>query len=161
VTASTRTRVALAVAVPVAAFALVLAAAHAVGGAPAVAETSGVLGPGTVTVHLTIHHSRFLTDSGAALRVHTGTTVRFVIDNRDPIGHEFIVGDDGVHRRHEAGTEPVHPPRPGEVSVPALSTAETTFQFTGSTGAGDVLYACHLPGHFRYGMSGVVEVVAT
>jgi uncharacterized cupredoxin-like copper-binding protein len=103
-------------------------------------------------VTLTIHHSRFSPDH---LRVRPGTTVRFVVRNDDPINHELIIGDDGVHRRHEAGTEPVHPPRPGEVSVAAGTTAATTFSFDGES----VIYACHLPGHFRYGMSGLVDVV--
>jgi uncharacterized cupredoxin-like copper-binding protein len=112
------------------------------------------LGPGAVTVTLTIHHSHFTPDH---VRVRAGTTVRFVVDNQDPINHELIVGDDEVHRRHEAGTEPFHAPRPGEVSIPALQTAETTFAFPATA---SLLYACHLPGHFRYGMSGLVEVVA-
>jgi plastocyanin len=114
------------------------------------------VGPGDITVEVSIRHSRF---SPGHLAVRPGTTITFVVHNDDPIGHEFIIGDDAVHRRHEAGTEPVHPPRPGEVSIPALSTAETTFTFEGTTGAGSVLYACHLPGHFRYGMSGTVDVV--
>lgn len=120
----------------------------------ATAETP--LGPGEATVTLTVRHSHFSPDH---LVVRSGTLVRFVIRNDDPIGHEFIIGDDGVHRRHEAGTEPVHPPRPGEVSIPAGTTAETTFRFEGTTAAGSVLYACHLPGHFRYGMSGTVDVL--
>jgi uncharacterized cupredoxin-like copper-binding protein len=111
-----------------------------------------VLGPGDVTIDMTIHHSRFSPDR---IRVAPGTTVRFVVDNQDPINHELIVGDAEVHRRHELGTEPVHPPRPGEVSIPALTKAETTFVFNSP---GSVLYACHLPGHFRYGMSGYVDV---
>ena len=115
------------------------------------------IGPGPTTVVLTIRHSRFAPDH---LDVRTGTDVRFVIHNDDPIGHEFIIGDDGVHQRHERGTEPVHPPRPGEVSIAAGTTAETTFRFEGSSGSGTVVYACHLPGHFRFGMSGTVDVVA-
>jgi uncharacterized cupredoxin-like copper-binding protein len=129
----------------------ILVAGHAAAGANAPART---LGPGPVTVNITIHHSHFNPDR---ISVAPGTTVRFVIDNTDPINHEFIVGDDEVQRRHEAGTEPYHPPRPGEVSVPALTTAETTFVFDNPS---SVMYACHLPGHFRYGMSGYVEVVA-
>ena len=120
----------------------------------ATAETP--LGPGDATVTLTVRHSHFTPEH---LVVRPGTLVRFVIRNDDPIGHEFIIGDDGVHRRHETGTEPVHPPRPGEVSIPARATAETTFRFEGTSGSGSVLYACHLPGHFRYGMSGTVDVV--
>jgi plastocyanin len=116
--------------------------------------TTGVLGPGPVTVRLTIHHSRF---DQERVQVRPGTTVTFVVDNQDPIGHELIVGDAEVHRRHESGTEAAHAPRPGEVSIPALTTETTTFDFAA---VGPVQYACHLPGHLSYGMSGFVEVVA-
>ena len=125
---------------------------------PTSANAEAPLGPGDATVTLTVRHSHF---SPEHLVVRSGTLVHFVIRNDDPIGHEFIIGDDGIHRRHEAGTEPVHPPRPGEVSVPAGATAETTFRFEGTTASGTVLYACHLPGHFRYGMSGTVDVRPT
>ncbi len=112
-----------------------------------------LLGPGPVTVELGIHHSEFDVDR---LRVVEGTEVRFVVVNGDPIRHELIVGPDDVHRRHEDGTEAEHPPRPGEVTVDPLDTAETTYAFDDP---GFVEFACHLPGHLAYGMSGVVEVV--
>jgi uncharacterized cupredoxin-like copper-binding protein len=125
-------------------------AMHASTGAPG---EDTVLGPGDVTVALTIHHSHFTPER---VKVRPNTTVRFVVDNQDPINHELIVGDALVQARHEAGTEPVHPPRPGEVSIPALSTAATSFTFTGVM---PVVYACHLPGHFAYGMHGLVQIV--
>jgi uncharacterized cupredoxin-like copper-binding protein len=87
-----------------------------------------------------------------------GTTVRFVVRNTDPIDHEVIVGDEAVHRRHERGTEPYHPPKPGEVSVAAGATAETTYHFEQ---AGTVEMACHLPRHLDYGMRGEIEVVTS
>ena len=101
-----------------------------------------------------MHHSRF---SQRVVRVRPHTEVRFVVVNRDPIGHELIVGDGEVHARHESGTEPSHPPRPGEVSVAAHSRASTTYMFHEP---GTVLYACHLPGHFAYGMRGRVIVTS-
>jgi uncharacterized cupredoxin-like copper-binding protein len=104
-------------------------------------------------IHLTIHHSRFVPDN---VTVHPGTTVRFVIENTDPILHEFIIGDAGIHERHENGTEQRHPPRPGEVTIDPRTTGETTYHFDA---ASPVLYACHLPGHFAYGMFGNVRVV--
>ena len=107
---------------------------------------------GDRVVVLTIHHSRFSTDQ---LRVGPGTTVRFVIDNQDPIGHELIVGDAMVQLRHERGTEAHHDPRPGEVSVGPASVAETTYTFGAP---GRLLFGCHLPGHWAYGMHGAVEV---
>ncbi len=121
---------------------------------PSSASTKPVaLGPGTVTVRLDVKHSRF-SPSSVVVRRHT--TVRFVVVNHDPIGHELIVGDAAVHALHAMGTEATHPPRPGEVSVPPNSRATTTFMFHD---VGPVLYACHLPGHFEYGMKGTVEVV--
>jgi plastocyanin len=133
---------------------LAIGAISAAGAGGGSEPSSGVLGPGAVTVRLTIHHSRFDEDR---VQVHPGTTVTFIVDNQDPIGHELIVGDAELHRRHETGTEPAHAPRPGEVSIPALTTETTTFDFPA---VGPVQYACHLPGHLAYGMSGFVEVVA-
>ncbi len=127
------------------------AAGYAVG--PGTSRPHGdVVGPGEVLVELGIEHSRFSFDR---LEVRPGTTVRFEVRNTDPIPHEVIVGDDGVHRRHATGTEPFHPPVPGEVSVGPHETGSTTYTFDEP---GTVVFACHLPGHRDYGMEGVVVV---
>ena len=73
-----------------------------------------------------------------------------------PIGHEFIVGGPDVHARHANGHEAYHPPVPGELSVPADDRASTTYTFHAP---GAVEFACHLPGHYQYGMHGNVVVV--
>jgi uncharacterized cupredoxin-like copper-binding protein len=112
-----------------------------------------VLGPGEVTVELDIEHSLFTT---AELRVAEGTRVRFVVVNGDPINHELIVGPPAVHARHAQGTEAEHPAIPGEVSVGPGGTAVTTFRFDEP---GSFELACHLPGHYEYGMRGEVVVV--
>lgn len=125
------------------------------GGQAAGDDGPAPLGPGLVTVHVRVEHSRFEPDHVA---VRPGTTVRFMVTNDDPIDHELIVGPQDVHDRHERGTEAHHPPVPGEVSVPAGTTATTVYAFDD---AGPVLYACHLPGHFAYGMRGTVDVVAS
>jgi len=121
---------------------------------PSTASRMGALGPGEVTVRIDIDRSRFSTDR---IRVLPHTEVRFIVVNHDPIGHELIVGGPDVHARHANGHEAYHPPVPGEVSVPADGRASTTYSFHG---IGPVEYACHLPGHYQYGMHGVVEVVA-
>jgi uncharacterized cupredoxin-like copper-binding protein len=104
------------------------------------------------TMVLRIRHSRF---SPASFTVREGTTVRFVVHNDDPIDHELIVGDAGVQLRHELGTERWHPPRPGEVSIAAESLASTTYTFAVR---GHTEFACHMPGHYAYGMRGMVTV---
>lgn len=107
--------------------------------------------PEARTVEIRIHYSRF---EPATIDVRRGETVRFVIANTDPIDHEFIVGDEAVQNAHERGTEAYHPPRPGEVTIPAGQTVETTYTFDGP----NVLFGCHLPGHYAYGMRGVMVV---
>ena len=75
--------------------------------------------------------------------------------NTDPIGHELIVGDEATHARHATGSEAYHPPVAGEVSVPANSVASTVFRFDSP---GHVEFACHLPGHYAFGMHGQIIV---
>jgi uncharacterized cupredoxin-like copper-binding protein len=105
------------------------------------------------TVEITMRHSKFLP---AQFVVRRGTTLRFVITNDDPIDHELIVGDEAVQQRHENGTDPKHGAIPGEVTVHAGTTAETTYTFSRP---GVMLIGCHAPGHYAYGMRGRVIVV--
>jgi uncharacterized cupredoxin-like copper-binding protein len=112
------------------------------------------LGPDPVTVVVDVEHSRFVPDH---LRVVEGTEVRFVVRNRDPINHELIVGPPSVHARHENGTEAYHPPKPGELSVGPDEQGVTTYVFDQP---GTIEMACHLPGHYAFGMRGEIEVIA-
>jgi uncharacterized cupredoxin-like copper-binding protein len=113
-------------------------------------------GGGERTVVVTMRHSRF---EPAAVRVGPGERVRFVLRNTDPIDHEFILGDDTVQRRHEQGRERQHHGDiPGERSVPAGQDAVTTYAFPAGLDGGRLEFACHLPGHYAYGMHGTVRV---
>ena len=114
--------------------------------APARADPAGPR-----TVEIVLHHSRF---EPSTVQANPDETLEFVIVNTDPIDHEFIVGDDSVQDLHERGTEAHHDPRPGEVTVLAGETVTTTFTF----GEQDLLFGCHVPGHYAYGMRGVVLV---
>lgn len=133
---------------------LVVAAAGYGVEAVAAARAPEPLGPGVVTVPVTIEHSRFSIEE---LRVRAGTIVRFEVDNRDPIHHELVVGPPDVHAAHEDGTELAHPPVPGEVSLPPQELGMTVARFDTP---GEVAFACHLPGHVAYGMVGTVHVVS-
>ena len=117
-------------------------------------EHPEALGPGDITLEVDIEYSEFVPDQ---LTVVEGTRVRFLVVNGDPIHHEFITGDAEVHLRHANGTEAEHPSIPGEVSVKPNGTAITTFTFDEP---GVYEFACHLPGHYAYGMRGEIEVVA-
>jgi uncharacterized cupredoxin-like copper-binding protein len=97
------------------------------------------------TVHIRIHYSRF---DATSLMFAPGETVRFVVENTDPIDHEFILGDRTVQILHERGTQAFHA-RHGVMTLPADSTRTTTFTF-GEPGT--LLIGCHLPGHYAFGM---------
>ena len=107
--------------------------------------------PAERIVHVRIHYSAF---SLGHLDVAPGEIVRFVVTNTNPIDHEFIVGDQAVQVAHELGTEAYHPPRPGEITIRAGETMQTTYTF----GDQDLLFGCHLPGHYAYGMRGTISV---
>lgn len=135
----------LRVAVASVALTLLIGAAAASRGAAARASAG--------TVHLTIHYSSFAPGS---LDVEPGKILRFVIKNTDPIDHEFILGDGAVQLAHERGAEAKHTPRPGEVSVPAGQTVVTTYTFPETPG--ELIFGCHLPGHYDFGMRGTVTI---
>jgi len=118
-------------------------------GAACVPAQADPVGPRTIQIRL--HHSRF---EPSTIQAESGETLRFVIVNTDPIDHEFIVGDGSVQELHELGTEASHDPRPGEVTVLAGETVTTTYTFDEQ----DQLFGCHVPGHYAYGMRGVVLV---
>ena len=122
--------------------------------AAALAFQAGMVGADDVAVaHVRMRHSQF---EPATFAVAPGTTVKFVVTNVDPIDHEFLLGGPEVQAAHELGTEPAHGDRPGELSLAPGETKTTTFRFPEV--AGPVVFACHLPGHFAYGMKGVVLV---
>ena len=110
------------------------------------------------TIEIAINHSSF---EPSSIAIEEGETVTFVLINEDPIDHEFIIGDAEVQKAHEFGTESHHAERPTEITVPAGETRETTVEFASGgslISAEPLLFGCHLPGHYDYGMRGVIRV---
>lgn len=106
----------------------------------------------SVRVEIVIHYSHF---DPSAITVPHGVPVVFVLTNADPIEHEWLIGDAAFHERHRNGTEAHHGARPNEVSIPPLTTVETTLTFDDP---GELAYICHYPGHEAYGMVGTLTV---
>lgn len=111
----------------------------------------GAREPRTVTIRM--RHSRFSPDRVTA---RAGETIRFALRNDDPIAHEFVLGTEAEQRRHEAGRQPTHDGLPGQASLQAGERDEVVWTFE-RTGA--LLFGCHRPGHYAYGMVGTVRVV--
>jgi len=135
---------------------LAAAAVCAAAALVAVAAAWPRAGTGERTVVVTMHHSHF---EPALIQVAPGERVRFVLRNTDPIDHEFILGDPSVQARHEVGRQRHHHGDvPGERSVPAGQEAATTYAFPAAPEGRTLEFACHLPGHYAYGMHGTVRV---
>lgn len=98
---------------------------------------------------------RYSTYSVTHLDVRVGTVVRFELRNDDPIAHEFIVGTPAEQQAHEAGLAPSHDGLPGQASLDIGERTVVTWTFDRP---GTMEFACHLPGHFKYGMKGTVKV---
>lgn len=124
----------------------------AVAGVLAVFVACSPAASGERTVVLDIEHSTF---SETRLEFQRGEKVRFVVNNNDPIDHELIIGDEEVQDIHEEGTERHHAGEEGEVSVPGGESRATTYTFAEK---GTLIFGCHLPGHYDYGMRGEIEV---
>jgi uncharacterized cupredoxin-like copper-binding protein len=104
-------------------------------------------------VHVELRDSRFVPDR---FEFEVGTAVTFVVENTDPIDHEFLIGDEAVQQVHEEGTEAHHGAKPGELSIPIGETRTTTYTFDEP---GVLLIGCHLPSHYDFGMRG--EIIIT
>lgn len=103
-------------------------------------------------VTITIGYSSF---EPQRLRASAGVPLTVVLVNTDPIDHEWIVGDEAVQEAHRSGTDGVHDAVPTEVTVPALTTLETTVTFDTP---GLYPFICHVPRHEAYGMVGLLTV---
>lgn len=118
----------------------------------ALVMASAACAPSPQVVEVVLRHSHF---EPARITVPAGVPVTFVLKNADPIDHEWIVGDEALHVRHRVGTEPVHETRPTEVTVPALGERRTTLTFPTAI---SLTFICHLAGHERYGMVGLLTI---
>jgi uncharacterized cupredoxin-like copper-binding protein len=128
-----------------------LLAVVVVSGAVAVALAGREQGLVT-SIDIEIHHSKFIPDEFA---VPVGVPITITLRNSDPIDHEWIVGDEAVHAVHRVGTEPLHPDRPTEVVIPAMTSKTTVVTFDQ---AGSLRFICHLPAHEDFGMKGTVTI---
>jgi uncharacterized cupredoxin-like copper-binding protein/uncharacterized membrane protein len=99
----------------------------------------------------------------AAITVKPGETVRFDVMNAGAIRHEFVLGDEKEQREHEQEMREMEKPRGAGMQDDAngisLAPGETKFiTWTFPKEPGDVLFACHEPGHYEAGMVGVITI---
>lgn len=95
----------------------------------------------------------------ASVQVEAGEVVTFVVRNDGMARHEFVLGDEAYQRMHEAEMQGDHDMDMMENAV-VLAGGETkkiTWRFDE---AGEVLFGCHEPGHYKAGMVGRITIDA-
>lgn len=92
------------------------------------------------------------------LEVESGETVTFVVTNEGDREHEFVLGDPEYQESHgqEMASGAMHH-EGNAVTVEPGATEELTWTFPDD---GEVLYGCHVAGHYDAGMVGAISVSA-
>lgn len=94
----------------------------------------------------------------ASIDVAVGETVRFVVTNGGETDHEFVVGDEQTQEMAEEQAmqgEHGHVEAMASLALAPGQTEEATITFEE---AGELLYACHITGHYEGGMVGTIRV---
>lgn len=94
------------------------------------------------------------------ITVDAGETIRFVVTNDGDAPHEFVIGDSAYQQEHEEAM--AHGGGHSSVTGNAISVepgqvSEVVWTFSDP---GEVLYGCHVEGHYEGGMVGTVTVEA-
>jgi uncharacterized cupredoxin-like copper-binding protein len=118
------------------------------------ALASAGCGGGERAIAVRMRYSHYLP---ASITVSAGQTVDFALDNADPIEHEFIIGTEAQQLAHERGDP--HDPHTGPGQALLAGGATTHIQYTFTT-PGTLIFACHRPGHYAYGMRGTITIKA-
>lgn len=93
------------------------------------------------------------------LKVKQGDTVTFKITNDGRTAHEFVLGHleyQEEHAKEMAAGADHSMSDENAVELDPGATGEVTWTFTEP---GEVLFACHVEGHYKGGMFGTIEVV--
>ncbi len=106
----------------------------------------------TVEMHDTM---RFTPDK---LSVKAGETIRFFVVNKGKMAHELVIDSkEGLAEHAEMMRKMPHMDHkePNMIRLEAGKRGGVVWQFTE---AGEVPFACLIPGHFEAGMVGAVDV---
>lgn len=92
------------------------------------------------------------------IEVQAGETIRFVVTNSGQLTHELVIGDMASLQEHaqmmREMPDMAHE-EPNMISLAAGEQGEIVWKFTQ---AGNIDFACLLPGHLEAGMQGQLQV---
>jgi uncharacterized cupredoxin-like copper-binding protein len=98
-----------------------------------------------------------------SVTVKVGETVRFIVANEGAADHEFTLGDAATQAAHrqemlEMGDMDMGHAHHGDANAVFLKSGETKELVWRFGKAGQIEFACNVPGHYEAGMRGVVAI---
>lgn len=108
----------------------------------------------TVTVAM-LDKMRFDPES---VNVKAGETIRFVLQNKGQIMHEFVLGNQKSLDSHAAMMikfPKMEHDEPYMAHVPSGNSGEIVWKFNRG---GNLMFACLIPGHYQAGMIGTLDI---
>ena len=110
--------------------------------------------PGDADRTIEVQTTENLKFEPASMEVTAGETITFVVTNDTTTAHEFVLGDEAYQDSHgDAMDDMEH--EGNAVTLDPGATGEVTWTFSE---AGEVIYACHVAGHYASGMKGTISV---
>lgn len=107
--------------------------------------------PGKASRTVDIQAKDSMSFDPATVRVSAGETVTFRVTNVGRLEHEFVLAPREQQGRHRHSATP----EPDAALLDPGKSQSLTWTFAGP---GQVLYGCHLPGHYEAGMFGTIDV---
>lgn len=136
--------------------AVALAACGGGGGSVPPSPTGAATEGGVRTVEIAaLDTLRFEPDR---ITVEVGETVRFVVTNEGQALHDFFVGTEEEQMAHEQEMAEMGGMDHGSTEGLVLGPGETGELTVTFDEPGEILFACHQPGHYAAGMVGTVAV---
>lgn len=98
------------------------------------------------------------------ITVKVGDTVTFKVTNSGAIDHEFVLGPESVQMAHEdanmEGMAHGGMDAEGQLAALAISPGQTEEATVTFEEPGELIFGCHIPGHYAAGMRGTVTIEA-
>lgn len=108
------------------------------------------------TIHVSMLEMRY---EPSSITVKAGETVRFVIENKGNLPHEFGIGTHEEQMQHAEMMKAKPDMKHDDPSVVTLEPGQKNELIWQFTKAGTFEIACHVPGHYPAGMKMAVKSV--
>ena len=111
-----------------------------------------------VTRTIQVDMSDSMRFSPSSISVKAGETIKFVLDNKGKLKHEFVLGSDKDLKAHYQQMMKFPEMEHDDPNMATVEPGKSGLVIWNFTTSGKVDFACLLPGHYDAGMKGSIDV---